>query len=147
MSGTACAVAAVLGTLWSVLVVRLMGGSFRESLSPDWLLAGILAGLVAGRFTTWTRTKRAGRERALHVVATYYLAMLTFWLVFVASARVGLMFRHGGWTSFDVGDHLRLLATFATLGTFPYGLVLIPLTWASRVVVWRAEGSGSRWGT
>lgn len=144
VSARAVSVAVVLGLLWSLLVVRLMGGSLRESLSPEWLLAGAFAGLGAGGFTGWSRTRRDGREHALDVIATYYLAMLAYWLVFAATARLGMVIRHGGWTSFDAGDHLRLLATFATLGTFPYGLVLVPLTWASRALVWRVETAARR---
>lgn len=137
----ALVVASVLGLFWNLLVVRLMGGVTREALAPAWLLAGIVAGLVAGVFTLHTRERRGGDERALDVAATYYLAMLTYWSAFVVVARVLMVWRAGGWTDFDLGDHLRMIVTFASLGTLPYGLVLVPLTWASRALVWRVGRS------
>lgn len=128
-----------LGLLWSVLVTRLMGGSARESLAIEWLVAGVVAGLVASAFTLWSRTRTAGRERLRDVLATYYLAMVAYWATYVITCRAIMVARAGEWTDFGLSDHLRLIVSFVALGTLPYGLLLVPLTWASRALVWRLD--------
>lgn len=129
--------AGALGVAWVQLGVRLMGGTPREALALPWLAAGVVAGLVAGVHTLRTRTRTGGTERVTDVVATYYLAMFTHWIAFVVVARAERVLRVGRWTDFDLADHLRLIVSFVTLGTLPYGLLLIPLTWLSRALVWR----------
>jgi hypothetical protein len=134
--GAAVAASIGLGLVWNLLAVRLMGGRAVDALAPAWLLAGGIAGLAAGLFTVRSR-RREGRETLLHGLATYYLGIVVYWLSFVVVQRILLSLRHGGWTDFDLRDHLMLILTLLSYGTVPYGLVLIPLCFATRYVVWR----------
>ena len=125
-----------LGLGWSALAVRLMGGRWVDALGLSWLIAGVVSGLVAGRFTLWSRARRDGREHVLDVFATFYLAVLVYWAMYVVGERVILLVQHGRWMSFETDD-ARMLMAMVWLGTTLYGVVLLPLTWASRILVWR----------
>jgi hypothetical protein len=131
--------AIALGVAWNLLAVHLMGGRFKDALSPGWLAGGALAGVVAGVLTMRSRRRTNGRERWIDVLATYYLAIIVYWAGIVLVERAVLCIRHGGWTDFNLGDHLRLIGVFLAYGTFPYGMLLIPLCFASRELLWRAH--------
>jgi hypothetical protein len=134
---TVIAASIAIGVLWDVLVVRLMGGRLIDALAPAWLLAGSIAGVVAGLFTIRTRQWQEGRETVLHGIATYYLGMVVYWGSFVVLQRILLSIQHRGWTDFDLQDHLTLILLFLAYGTLPFGLLLIPLTFLSRYVLWK----------
>jgi hypothetical protein len=125
-----------LGLCWSALAMALMGAGPREMLQPVWLLSGAVAGVAVGWFTVWSRSRRDGSESLLSGIATFYLGTLVYWACFVAIERARLCWRAGGWTDFDLDDHLRLLALFLLHGTVTYGIVLLPLCFLSRHVVW-----------
>lgn len=126
----------LLGLAWNTLVVLLVGGRVRELLQPGGLVAGAIAGVVAGSFTVWSRRRIHGGESVQAGIAGYYLAMLAYWATFVVVERVLLCARHGGWTDFDLRDHLMLGVTFLVYGTAVYGIVLIPLSFLTRHWVW-----------
>jgi hypothetical protein len=126
----------LLGLIWNVLVVSLMGGRLAEALRPSWLVGGAVAGALAGWFTVWSRRRREGGERFLDGLATYYLALVAYWASYVVVERASMCVRHGGWTDFDLRDHLLLIVWFLVYGTLWYGILLIPLTFLTRHVVW-----------
>ncbi|HUS36180.1 MAG TPA: hypothetical protein VM680_12585 [Verrucomicrobiae bacterium] len=138
------AVSIALGVAWNVAVVKLMGGRLVEAFAAGWLLAGAIAGVTAGLFTIWSRRKRDGKESFLYGIATYYFAVVVYWISFVLIQRVIMCARHGGWTDFDLRDHLALIGILLFYGTFGFGLVLIPFCFLSRYLVWkiyiRSEG-------
>jgi hypothetical protein len=43
----------------------------------------------------------------------------------------------GGWSDFNLHDHLLLIWWFALYGTFWYGIALIPLSFLCRHLVWK----------
>lgn len=133
----AVCVSIILGLLWNVIAVSLIGGRLRDALEVGWVAGGALAGLVAGCFTVWSRKRTDGHETFAYGFATYYLGIVTYWASFVLIERVRLCLQHGGWTGFDLRDHLILIYWYLMLGTLPYGLILIPLNFLSRYVVWR----------
>lgn len=130
---------ASLGIAWHLIVIALMGGSFREGLVPAFLLAGATAGIVAGWQTINSRRARDGGESFGAVLANYYLAIFFYWLFFVIFARIELCLQQGGWTDFNLDDHLNLIATYLVYGTVIYGICLIPLYRATRGLVWRVH--------
>jgi hypothetical protein len=127
----------LLGLVWNTMVVRLMGGHLADVFRPSWLLAGAIAGAVAGWFTVWSRKRQGGAESFLYGVATYHLGMLTYWASFVVFERVWMCLQHGAWTDFDLRDHLVLIWLFFFYGTICFGILLIPLSFLSRYFVWR----------
>jgi hypothetical protein len=126
----------VLGIVWNAVAVSLMGGRAADAFAPGWLLAGALAGVAVGEFTVRSRRRRDGRESVVDGIAAYYLGMFVYWAGFVVIQRAIMCVQHGGWTDFDLPDHLRLILIFATYGTVWFGVVLIPLCFLSRYLVW-----------
>ena len=126
-----------VGLLWNILAVRMMSGDLREALRPALLIAGATAGLAAGLFTIWSRKRRGGDESFLYALATFYLGITVYWLTFVFVERILMCVQHGGWTDFDLRDHLMLILVFLGYGTILYGIFLIPLTFLSRYLVWK----------
>ncbi len=140
--GYVIVVSVVFGILWNIAAVRLMGGGLPEACRPTWLLAGVAAGVAAGLFTIWSRTRRDGRETLLYGIATYYVAIVVYWAIFVVLERINMCIQWGGWTDFDLHDHLTMVLMFFVYGTLPWGIVLIPLCLLSRELIWRAYRSG-----
>jgi len=137
-------VSLLLGMVWNVIAVCLMGGRLADAFRPSFLLAGALAGVAAGLFTIWSRLRRDGSESVLYGVLTYYLGMFAYWVSIVVIQRVILCVQHGGWTDFDLRDHLSLIVAFLIYGTFYFGSSLIPLSFLTRHVLWKAyTGNGS----
>jgi hypothetical protein len=135
--GIALLLSVVLGLVWNLIAVVLLGGRSADALRPGWLAAGVVAGLVAGLHTIWSRARRAGGESLGDVLANYGLGIVAYWLAFLVVERVRLCLDHGGWTDFGLGDHLRLLP-WLVYGSVLYGVVLIPLAVLSRILVWKA---------
>lgn len=129
-------VSIALGIVWNVVAVCLMGGKFVDAFSPAWMSAGAVAGIATGWFTIWSRLRRDGDESFLYGVATYYLGMFVYWISFVVIQRAIMCVRHGGWTDFNLHDHLTMIFIFLVFGTVWYGIILIPLNFLSRHVLW-----------
>lgn len=127
----------LLGLVWNAMVVCLMGGKVTEAFRPSWLMAGVLAGIVSGLFTVWSRNRRDGEESIFYGVATFYIGIVTYWASFVVVERTLMCLRHGGWTAFDLRDHLIMIWTFAIYGTLWFGIILIPLGFFSRYLIWK----------
>lgn len=126
-----------LGILGNVVAVTLLGGKVADAFAPSWLLAGALAGLAAGRHTIWSRQRRDGSETFVDGLATYYLGILVYWLGIVVLERARLCARHGGWTDFDLHDQLTSIFTLLLVGTFWWGILLIPCCFLSRYALWK----------
>lgn len=127
---------AACGIAWHTLITLLLGRSLLDALS--WrLLPGIAAGLAAGMFTIWSRTRRGGRESVWDVIATYYLAVAVY---IVAGVPLVIFERdlHLGQLLGAVVGALYYAAIVATL----LGVVLIPLCFATRHLLWRLRGTG-----
>ena len=131
------ALSVLLGLAWNMIAVYLMGGGIADSFKPGWLIAGALAGVAAGVFTVWSRKRRDGRESILWGLATYYLGIFVYWLAFVLIERALMCIEKGGWTDFDLPDHLKLIWLFLIFGTVWYGIILIPVAFLSRYVIWK----------
>ena len=127
----------ILGTLWNIVAICLMRGKLVDAFSPGWLLAGAIAGVAAGMFTIWSRRRRDGQESFFYGVANYYLGILVYWGSFVVIERIIMCVKHRGWTDFDLRDHLNLILMFLIYGTVWYGVILIPLSFLSRHVLWK----------
>jgi hypothetical protein len=125
------------GVIWNVIAVCIMGGRFAEAFAPSLLLAGAFAGIAAGIFTIWSRERREGRETFLDGVATYYLGMFAYWIGFLIFQRIAMCLQHGGWTDFDLADHFKMILIFLIYGTLFVGVLLIPLTFITRYVLWK----------
>ena len=134
---TVLPVSITLGIAWNVVAVYLMGGRLVDAFSSGWLLAGALAGIAAGLFTIWSRRRRKGTESFLYGIATYYLGIFVYWASFVIIQRLIMCAQHGGWTDFDLQDHLKFILIFMFYGTVRFGVILIPLSFLSRYVLWR----------
>ena len=113
-----------------------MGGHAEDSFDVSFLIAGIAAGIVAGFHTIKSRRKNGGAEGIAGIVC-YYVAIVIYWAVWVVVERVTMSFEFGRWTDFDFHDHLKLLWVYLLYGTAPYGVVLIPLCFLNRWLVWR----------
>ncbi|HUK62542.1 MAG TPA: hypothetical protein VLV15_04385 [Dongiaceae bacterium] len=135
----AIALAVVLGIAWNAVAWWLLGGGPNAAWIPSGVLAGAVAGFAGGRFTVWTRRRQGGRERLRDGFATFYLVLLVHWAAFVVFERVALCVRHGGWTDFDLRDHLLMIEWLGLIGTIRFGAVLIPLTFAARHAIWKLE--------
>lgn len=134
----------LLGLAWNAIVSALMSGRPQDAFTPSWLAAGAIAGLTCGRYTVRSRLRRDGAESFAHVLATYYLGMVVYWAVFVVVQRVTLCIRARGWTDFDLHDHLVLIWWFFAYGTLKYGILLIPLAFLSRLVIWKVHRASAR---
>ena len=135
--GTVVLLSIALGIVWNVIAVCLMGDRPFDAFRPSWLLAGAFAGVAAGMFTIWSRRRRNGRESFLYGIATYYLGIFVYWAGFLFIERVIMCVQHGGWTDFDLPDHLRMIVFFLVYGTIWFGIILIPLSFLSRHVIWK----------
>jgi hypothetical protein len=133
---TVISVSIALGIVWNVVAVCLMSGRLLDAFTPGWLLAGALAGVAAGLFTIWSRRRRDGRESFFYGIANYYLGIFVYWASFVVIQRVIMCVQHGGWTDFDLHDHLNLILIFLIHGTVWSGVILIPFCFLSRYVIW-----------
>ena len=131
------ALSILLGLVWNLIAVCLLGGRMTDAFKPSWLLAGAIAGAVAGWFTVWSRQRREGEERILDGFATYYLGIGAYWISFVVIERVVLCVQHGGWTDFNLHNHLSLIGVFLVYGSVWYGIILIPLCFLSRWLIWK----------
>jgi hypothetical protein len=133
----ACLVSLILGLGWTILVAAL--GGAKPSLIPGvFWPAGMMTGLVAGLYTVWSRRRLNGEESVIHGIATYYLAILMY-----SSSTILFGFFQQFWQTGDTAvlepRNLRFWFTVHFLwGTFPFGLLLIPLTFLSRYVVWKS---------
>ena len=134
---TVIPVSIALGIGWDVIAVRLMGGKFVDAFSPAWLVSGALAGIAAGLFTIWSRRRREGRESFFYIVATYYLGIFVYWISIIVIERAIWCFQYGGWTDTGLRDHLKMIQIFLVYGTYPFGLMLIPLSLVSRNLLWK----------
>jgi len=130
-------VSILLGLVWNLIAVCLMGGRVIDAFTSAYAPAGVVAGIVTGLFTVWSRKKTDGRESFGYGIGTYYLGIVAYWISFVLMARVWMCVRHGGWTDFNLRDHLSLIWLFLYLGTVWYGIILIPLCFLSRHVLWK----------
>ena len=130
-------ISVLLGLVWNTIAVTLLGGRVMDAFKPSWLLAGAIAGAVAGWFTIWSRNRREGEERLLDGFATFYLGIVIYWISFVVIERAVMCVKHGGWTDFDLRDHLTMIGIFLLYGTLWYGIVLIPLCFLSRWLIWK----------
>lgn len=128
---------ALAGMVWNVIAMTIMGWSATYGMMFPWLLAAILASLAAGRFTIWSRIKTDGAETLRYIFATYYLGMVVYWAGFVIIQRTAMCVRNGGWTDFNLHDHLVLIVWMAVLGTVVWGILLIPLTILTRHLIWK----------
>lgn len=125
------------GIAWHMMLIQLMGGSFLDAFSGR-LLPSVAAGLAAGYFTIWSRERRAGREAVLDVIVTYYLAVAVY-ILLSASFTAIFEIDHA-----HVGE--RLVFVFFALGYSAFvatvlGVVLIPLCFATRHLLWRLRGA------
>jgi hypothetical protein len=134
----ALAVAALLGCGWNLIAVLLLGGRPADALRPSWLAAGLIAGAAAGWFTLHSRERNEGRETLRDGLLTYLLGIVVYWAAFVVLERARLCIAHGGWTAFNLVDHGRLLL-WLVYGAVLYGIVLIPLAFLTRSVVWKTR--------
>jgi len=123
------------GIVWHTILVVLFGGRVSDALS--WMiLAGGLAGLIAGWSTVRSRQRSQARERVLDALLTYYLAFLVYWLSgLVIKGIVGSV---GGSASGPPTDVLLFLRglLYATFFATILGVVLVPLCVLTRYAVW-----------
>ena len=141
---TVILVSIALGVVWNGIAVRLMGGTFADAFSLGWIIAGAIAGVAAGVFTIWSRRRRDGRESVFFGIATYYLGIFVYWVSYVVIQRAIICLQHGGWTDFNLHDHLQLILVFLVYGTVYIGVVLIPMSFASRYVLWKIYTAPSK---
>lgn len=127
----------VLGVIWSAIVLAIMGARGSEWSASTWYLAGAIAGLAAAKFTVWSKIRSDGTERFLDGLATFYVGMFAFWGSYVVIERIAICIQFRGWSDFNLHDHLLLIVWIVVYGTFIWGILLIPLTFLTRWLVWR----------
>jgi hypothetical protein len=128
---------AAVGVLWEIVAVKSMGGRLDDTFRPYFVLPGILAGVVAGSFTIWTRHRTGGRESILWTIATYYIGIFCFGgSLFVAEVIGSVARLNPFWASIDISHGAKLFIAVLVYGTFPFGIVLLPLCLLSRLLVW-----------
>ena len=138
MNWRAAMLSVLCGIAWHVLVMLLLTEGEAVLLSPL-LPAGGLAGLVAGGYTVWSRRRNGGRERVLHVVANYYIGV---WAYAVFGAVLHTLVGDGlseGWSRAFAGA--CIFVYYATMIATVAGVLLIPLCWLTRLIVWDLSGS------
>jgi hypothetical protein len=129
-------VSVALGIAWNVIAMWLMSGETSNAFTSRWFFSGVVAGLAAGWFTIWSRRRRQGKEGWLYVLATYYLGILVYWAAQVVIHQVSLIVQRGGWTGFNLFEHLNMITVFLVFGSTWFALILIPLSFFSRKLVW-----------
>ena len=125
------------GFAWHTVAILLLGGGL-SGLAHRYLIAGGCAGIVAGAHTLWSRNRNDGRESVPHGIVTYYVGIFTYWIAIVVVERIHLFIQMGRWSNFNLRDNLNLIWIFLAFGTLPWGILLIPLNFATRAIVWRA---------
>jgi hypothetical protein len=65
------------------------------------------------------------------------LGIFVYWVSFVVIQRAIMCLQRGGWTDFELHDHLKLIFIFLIYGTVWFGVILIPLGFLSRHVLWK----------
>jgi hypothetical protein len=135
---TALTLSAITGLAWGLIAYFLIGGDFVSGIPWSMLIAGAVAGILAGAHTVRSRKKKEGKEGTGSVFACYYLSIVVFWSVWFVFDRGAMCISHGGWTDFDLKDSFLLLVYYLLLGTVPYGLAFVPLCFLNRWLVWRA---------
>jgi hypothetical protein len=121
---------AATGVLWHLLIACSL---FEVSVGElvGWRVgAGLVAGIAAGWFTVWSRSRRRGSEHIIDVLLTYYGAVL----VYVGVGGV-LMVVVGMQTLRDMMA-LPAVLVFAMWPATILGVVLIPLCACTRWVIW-----------
>jgi hypothetical protein len=143
-------VSAILGIGWNVLAFLLTYGQgyrrFSLFFRPEWLAAGLVAGLAAGAFTVWTgdrKTKSHWRE-LLATVSTYYLAVGVWWATLGIGYWLEIGSAAGDNSYYDLSKHLEYGLQVMVMATI-YGPVLIPLCWLSRGLVRRQLKSSTKY--
>jgi hypothetical protein len=121
-----------------MIAALLMGGGMSGMFYISSIVSGAIAGIGASKFAIWSRVRLEGRENIFYGIANYYIGIIVFWLCFIIIERVKMCIQSGGWTDFDLADQFGLILVFIYYGTLWYGLVLIPLCFVSRHIIWRA---------
>jgi len=130
----------MFGVVWHTIVVLLMGQSLGDAASAA-MIAGAIAGLCAGFLTVRSRQHRHGRESVLDGVVTYYLAVVAYAVSLVV---IGLLADLGSTgKTLGVVDALAAswaLSWYAIIFATLLGIVLIPLCFLTRHLLWRLSG-------
>ena len=127
----------LLGFLWNLIAVCLMGGSLSDAISPQSLAPGAIAGVVAGYFTIWSRKCHDGKERFFDGITTYYLAIIAYWACHVLFEGIAQAGTGHDIRQLAIQDALGLLILFLYEGTVVFGVLLITLCFISRHLLWK----------
>lgn len=132
---------AVFGVVWHTIVVLLLGRNLQAAFSAA-MIAGAITGVFAGFLAVRSRERRHGRESFLDAVVAYYLAVVVYTVLL---AWIGLLTRVG-----SAGKEVGVLQAFGAsllmpcyavvFATLPSGIVLIPLSFLTRFLLWRLSG-------
>jgi uncharacterized membrane protein YfcA len=111
------------------MVIVVLGGAVSDAMSST-LLAGALAGWSAGRFTVRVRQLHGGKDRLQDVLWTYYLGFSVYW---AAGLLIGFFSGH-----LSLEGAVLIVPAFmlAALAATILGVLLIPLCYATRLLVW-----------
>jgi len=132
---------AVFGVVWHTIVVLLFGRNLQAAFSAA-MIAGAITGVFAGFLTVRSRERRHGRENFLDAVVTYYLAVVVYAVSLVwigALTGVGPEGKEVGVLS-AFGMSLLMPCYAVVFATLPSGIVLIPLSFLTRFLLWRLSG-------
>lgn len=123
------------GIAWHALFVMMMSDNLYDAFRWT-LIAGAVAGYYAGRFTIWSRQQRDGRESLLDVVVTYYLGVGVYYL---CGIPILMLAGEGTLSITDIIPAFCFALTYVGFAATVFGLVLMPLCWLSRHIVWRVH--------
>jgi hypothetical protein len=102
--------------------------------------ASILAGLAAGILTIWTRSRAEGAETAFGILATYFGGAAVMCVSPYLLLAIEAFFTDGRFYFMDLrsitGEAVGVLI-LGLLLALPFGVVLVPLCYLSRRVVWK----------
>lgn len=141
MTARVVTLSALFGVVWHTIVVLLLGRSLQAAFSAA-MIAGAMTGVFAGFLTVRSRERRHGRESFLDAVVAYYLAVVVYAVSLVWIGVLTGVGRQGKDVGVLSAFGLSLgMAWYAVIfATLPSGIVLIPLSFLTRFLLWRLSG-------
>jgi carbon starvation protein CstA len=141
MTARVVTLSALFGVVWHTIVVLLLGRDIKAAVSAA-MIAGAIAGVCAGFLTVRSRERHHGRESVLDAVLAYYLAVVVY---AVSLVWIGWLTGAG-----SQGEEIGVLSAFGLswvmpwyaviFATLPAGIVLLPLSFLTRFLLWRLSG-------
>lgn len=113
-----------IGLIWHTIAMKL-SNSFEYLFNPIFIIGGIASAHFTSEFTIWSRKRANGKEKLIYLLPTYYLGITVYWFF--------SLFLYSPFTI----DTYKLLCVYFYISTIMYGIILIPLCYLTRKLVWQ----------